>query len=108
MFNIASEKMRFKGANMPGADPGFFLVGGCTRLLLYFNTNKPHSFFFGRIPVENRRSSQGGGGGGAYIYIYIYIYKQIQAIHRWIQNSALQLRSGLTVNRLLSMSTYGF
>ena len=28
-----------------GADPGFFL-GGCTRLLLYFNTNKPHSFFF--------------------------------------------------------------
>ena len=76
MFNIASEKMRFKGANMPGADPGFFLGGGgCTRLLLYFNTNKPHSFFFGRIPVENLRSSQGGGGGvRIYIYIYIYIY----------------------------------
>ena len=38
---------------------------GCTRLLLYFNTNKPHSFFC-RITVvlENRRSSQGGGGGG--------------------------------------------
>ena len=112
MFNIASEKMRFKGAKMPGADPGFFFRGGCTRLLLYFNTNKPHSFFFGRIPVENRRSSQGRGGGGAYIYIYIsiyiYIYTKIQAIHRWIQNSALQLRSGLTVNRLLSMSTYGF
>ena len=37
---------------------------GCTRLLLYFNTNKPHSFFC-RIPVvlENRRSSRGGGGG---------------------------------------------
>ena len=30
--------------------------------MLYFNTNKPHSFFC-RIPVvlENRRSSQGGG-----------------------------------------------
>ena len=29
-----------------GADPGFFLGGGggCTRLLLYFNTNKSHSF----------------------------------------------------------------
>ena len=27
-----------------GADPGFFRRG-CTRLLLYFNTNKPHSFF---------------------------------------------------------------
>ena len=42
-----------------------FFRRGCTRLLLYFNTNKPHSFFC-RIPValENRRSSQGGGGGG--------------------------------------------
>ena len=42
-----------------------FFRSGCTRLLLYFNTNKPHRFFFYRIPVvlENRRSSQGGGGG---------------------------------------------
>ena len=49
-----------------GADPGFFFTRGCTRLLLYFNTNKPHSFFFGRIPVvlENRRSS--GGEAGAH------------------------------------------
>ena len=41
-----------------------FFKRGCTRLLLYFNTNKPHSFC--RIPVvlENRRSSRGGGGGG--------------------------------------------
>ena len=47
-----------------GADTGFFFRRGCTRLLLYFNTNKPHSFFFCRIPIvlENRRSSQGGGG----------------------------------------------
>ena len=46
-----------------GADQGFFLRRGRTRLLLYFNANKPHSFFFFcRIPVvlENRRSSQGG------------------------------------------------
>ena len=45
-----------------------FFRRGCTRLLLYFNTNKPHSFFcflFCRIPVvlENRWSSRGGGGG---------------------------------------------
>ena len=40
-----------------------FFRRGCTRLLLYFNTNKPDSFFFGRIPVVlgNRRSSRGGG-----------------------------------------------
>ena len=37
-----------------------FVRRGCTRLLLYFNTNKPHC----RIPVvlENRSSSQEGGG----------------------------------------------
>ena len=37
----------------------------CTRLLLYFNTYKPQSFFFFcGIPVvlENRKSSQGGRG----------------------------------------------
>ena len=41
-----------------------FFRRGCTRVLLYFNTNKPHIFSFGRIPVvlENRRSSRGGGG----------------------------------------------
>ena len=40
-----------------------FFKRGCTRLLLYLNTNKLHSFFFGIIPVvlENRRSSPGGG-----------------------------------------------
>ena len=54
-----------QGQTITGADPGFFFRRGCTRLLLYFNTNKPHSFFFfGRIPVvlENRRSSQGEEG----------------------------------------------
>ena len=42
-----------------------FFRRGCTRLLLYFNSNKPHSFFFCRMPVvlENNRSSQGGRGG---------------------------------------------
>ena len=42
-----------------------FFRRGCTRVLLYFNTNINHRvFFFGRIPVvlENRRSSPGGGG----------------------------------------------
>ena len=40
-----------------------FFRRGCTRLLLYFKTNKPDSFFC-RIPVvlENRRSSWGWGG----------------------------------------------
>ena len=28
-----------------GADPGFFCRRGCTRLLPYFNTNKPQFFF---------------------------------------------------------------
>ena len=51
---------------MPDSRGGssIFFRRGCTRLLLYFNTNKPHSFFC-RIPVvlENRRSSFFLGGG---------------------------------------------
>ena len=39
-----------------------FLTRWCTRLLLHFNTNKPHSFFFRiQVVLENRRSSRGGG-----------------------------------------------
>ena len=39
-----------------------FFGRGCTRLWLYFNTNKPHSFFFAEYQLYwNRRSSQGVG-----------------------------------------------
>ena len=43
-----------------------FFRRGCTRLLLYFSTNKPY-FFFCRISVviENRRVISRGGGGGS-------------------------------------------
>ena len=50
--------------SVPRDGSRIFFRRGCPRLLLYFNTNKPHSFFFCRIAVvlENRRSSQEGGG----------------------------------------------
>ena len=89
-FNSVTGESRWEHPLIPHMDPpvsfnlvitrhvtiivGFFITGyrggsriffrrGCTRLLLYFNTNKPHSFFFCRIPVvlEKRRSSQGEG-----------------------------------------------
>ena len=49
-----------------GADPGFLLGGGCTRLLLYFNTNKPNSFFLQNTSCTRKPQviSAGGGGGG--------------------------------------------
>ena len=44
-----------------------FFRRGCTRLLLYFNTNKPHSFFFF---LQNtsciRKPKVISGGGGAH------------------------------------------
>ena len=54
--------LHFSWRSLRGGSRNFFRRG-CTRLLLYFNTNKQHSFFC-RIPVvlENRRSSRGGGG----------------------------------------------
>ena len=53
---------RFNGA---GADPGFFFRRGCTRLLLYFNTNKPHSFFFlqNTSCIRKQQVISGGGEG---------------------------------------------
>ena len=49
-----------KGFSYRGGSRIFFRRG-CTRLLLYFNTNKPHSFFCRiQVVLENRRSSQGG------------------------------------------------
>ena len=38
---------------------------GCTRLLLYFNTNKPHSFFLQNTScIRKPQGISGGGGGG--------------------------------------------
>ena len=44
-----------------------FFRRGCTRLLLYFNTNKPHSFFFGEYQLYQKTAGHlRGGGGGAH------------------------------------------
>ena len=61
-YSWSTSSSNLKVSNNRGGSRIFFRRG-CTRLLLYFNTNKPHSFFFCRIPVvsENHRSSWGGG-----------------------------------------------
>ena len=43
-----------------------FFRRGCTRLLLYFNTNKPHSFFFSQNNscIRKPQVISGGRGGG--------------------------------------------
>ena len=57
-----------RSVNISGGGSRIFFWRGCTRLFLYFNTNKPHSFFgfFAEYQLyqllENRRSSPGGGG----------------------------------------------
>ena len=53
-----------QGQTITGADPGFFFRRGCTRLLLYFNTNKPHSFFFWQNTscIRKRQVISGGRG----------------------------------------------
>ena len=44
-----------------------FFRRGCTRLLLYFNTNKPHFFFFLQNIICIRKPQViSGGGGGAH------------------------------------------
>ena len=64
--NQSTEKLRRDLVTCTQGRIQDFFEEGCTCLLLYFNTNKPHSFFFFcRIPVvlENCRPSQGRGGG---------------------------------------------
>ena len=46
MEQISKENKNEEVNYISGADPGFFFRMECTRLLLYFNTNKSHSFFF--------------------------------------------------------------
>ena len=53
-------------AAVAGAAPGFFLRRGCARLLLYFNTNKPHSFFFWQNTSCIRKLQVISGRGGAH------------------------------------------
>ena len=41
-----------------------FFRRGCTRLLLYFNTNKPHSFFLRNTGCIRKPQVISGSGGG--------------------------------------------
>ena len=43
-----------------------FFRRGCTRLLLYFNTSKLHSFFFAEYQLYYKTAGHLRGGGGAY------------------------------------------
>ena len=40
-----------------------FFRTGCTRLLLYFNTNKPHRFFLAEYQLYKKSAGHLGGGG---------------------------------------------
>ena len=48
-----------------GADPGFF-KRGCTLLLVYFNTNKPHIFFWQNTSCIRKPQVISGGGRGGF------------------------------------------
>ena len=48
-----------------------FFEEGCTCLLRYFNTNKPHSFFFLQNTSCIRKLQAVSGGGGAGVHTYI-------------------------------------
>ena len=43
-----------------------FFRRGCTRLQLYFNTNKPHSFFLAEYQLYQRTAGHLRGGGGVH------------------------------------------
>ena len=100
-------------ASEPGADPGFFFRRGCTRLLLYFNTNKPHSFFFFFLQITSciRKPQVISGGGGVptpctlppdpplELYVKAFQYKILNNI---LFTNLQLFRTGYTTNDLCS------
>ena len=59
-----SQKVSIVTLNSRGGSRNFFRRG-CTRLLLYFNTNKPHSFFLQNTScIRKPQVISGVGGGG--------------------------------------------
>ena len=89
-----------------GADPGFFLGGGAL-----VSSNKPHSFFFCRLPVvlENRRSSQGGKVRTPCTLpldppLHVVRFWEVLVSCRWILTVMLKLRAkGLTMSMQQSL-----
>ena len=79
-------------ADFSGGGSRILFRRGCTRLLLYFNTNRPHSFFFCRIPVvlENRRSS-----------LKIFSNYSQTSTNGHLSTTAIFWRTVLTIHRLL-------
>ena len=56
--------MRVTTSQHRGGSRIFFLRRGCIRLLLYFNTNKPHSFFWQNTSCIRKPQVISGGAGG--------------------------------------------
>ena len=67
LAKVVSARLRVYGqvARKPSHRGGsrIFFRRGCTRLLLYFNTNKPHSFFFLQNTSCIRKPQVMSGGG---------------------------------------------
>ena len=55
---ICRSRIRLRGGSR------IFLRRGCTRLFLYFNTNKPRSFFFAQYQLYWKTAGHLRGGGG--------------------------------------------
>ena len=61
VFKITFQRnRRFRGGSR------IFFRRGCNRLLLYFNTNKSHSFFLQNTSCIRKPQVISGGGGGVY------------------------------------------
>ena len=63
--NQSTEKLRRDLVTCTQGRIQDFFEKGCTCLLLYFNTNKPHSFFFlqNTSCIRKLQAISGGGGG---------------------------------------------
>ena len=83
-----------------------FFRRGCTRLLLSFNTNKPHSFFFAEYQLYQKTASHLGGGGVRTSCTLPLDPPLINTLCPTLQLSNLLLLLSFSTRKLTSMASY--
>jgi len=94
-----------------------FFRRGCTHLLLYFNTNKPHSFFFFLQNTSCIRKPQVISGGGVHTPCTLPLDPSLRwlgsaaSVNRNVESNCLlylaQLTTSLICLALCFVQTYG-
>ena len=81
-----------------------FFRRGCTRLSLYFNTDKPHSFFFWQNTSCIRKPRVISGGGGVRTPCTLLLDRPLHYQYSWSKGPVICLRKDST-SRIIKLKS---